>query len=206
MNRSRVIKLKGSSVLENFTKCRGVLILSLFFLLGLIIGCAFFDRFYSLGESVYLNFINVRKNSGFIKILFCSLWYSLPFQLIAFVFGTSVMGTVLSPITVIAKGINCGLLCSYIYATQKISGIAFCGLIIILPTVISVIALIFTVKKAVEFSSVLVMSVLPSGQAVYLSREFKEYVLKNLFYFALLAVSSVVDAVCTCLFLGIFKL
>lgn len=196
MQRGTVVNLKHFKIGFDFLKQNWKLILlTLCFIVGIILATFSINKTGYIFKQLNLasqNFIKLRLGKDFLKIFFKSLLINFGFLLSIFVFGSSVNGVTLVPVVIGLKGYLLGYLISYIYSMFELKGIAFCALIIIPPTVISVICLFVFSKFAMCFSLRVINVTMPNNGNKNLNLQFKQFV-KQLF---LCLIPIIFSAVC----------
>lgn len=202
MNRSVVFRLKGKRIVEIVNRNSSYIFLSAVYVLGVILGCLVVPEF---SDVLFADYINIRSSSPFIKSVFLTLWSYIPFQLSCFLFGTSVVGSCFVPFIVLTKGYLTSSVCSYLYSTFILKGVAFNALIYVPVAVLSAMLLIVCADNAVRFSAFLFKATLPQGKGQINYLEFKKYCLKNLLLLGVLLICAVFDSVGTAFFVKLFN-
>ncbi len=204
MTRSRVFKFKSHKFFDFINHNNHLIILTAVFIISLICGCMLFSSSLSeLAGKFYKSFIGIRSENDFFKLALSVFWSIIPFQLSAYLCGTSILGAVLVPMTLVARGLYLGLLTAYIYSNLGLQGIAFNGLIIMPAAVLSVLSLIFSAREALKFSLALARRTLNDDRPPILEL-FRSYSIREVLYLVLLLFAAVIDAVCSLVFIEIF--
>ena len=149
-------------------------------------------------------YLTARTGKGFFSILLSSLIYQVPFVLIAFLCGTSLVGVALVPLIICYKGFTIGLLSAMLYATYSLKGITFMVLLVIPYTIVSVIALLLAARESIGFSLLLVRLSMPKGTATSIYNDFKNYCARYLFLLIVLLAAAIVDAILSLAFMRFF--
>lgn len=177
------------------------------FVLGIIIGSL------SIGSSDYLiatfqeqlnNYIDVRKNDGFLNIVKNSFIFSFPFYVIVFLCGTSLIGCALTPLAILFKGFTYGCLSSCLYSAYKLNGIVFNALILIPPTAVSVFGLILISMRSFAFSYLLSGICIKANRPINIYSYFKTYCLYSLIFLVISLLSILFDVGLSAIFIDFF--
>ncbi len=206
MKFQKVLKFKGFNKIGSFfEKNRLLIFLSLCFLLGLLFGVysKFGVRLQNFAEGYIENFINLRQGQSFFKIFFHSFMSAALCILLSFFLGTGVLGFLILPIASAAFGLIYGAVTSYLYSQFALLGVAFHTVILLPPTLLTLIAFILSAVQSVKFSHLLSGLVFYS-RAADLSVAFKEFCKSFLFYLSLIFVSAIVDGLLSINFLESF--
>jgi len=201
MNRGKVFTLNKSGFINYIYKNKGLFLLTIFYILGLVLGVLLIRKnnvTYNFSELLFNEYILNRTNTTFISVFLSSFFTMFILVFIVFLSGTSFVGVVLSPITVVAFGYLNGAFLSYIYIQNSIKGIAFNAVIIIPTAILFIIGLLLSARESLNFSSELVKLTFYKGYASSKVFElFKNYCVK----YALLLFLSISSA----LFDGVFS-
>lgn len=184
MRRSKILDLKGFHSAINFLSANKLMIvLSLFLLLGIFLGVFLYGDFSladGLTEAYFEEFLTERSNSGILKIISDSFFEMLLCIVISFIFGTSMLGTVVLPISIFVKGYFCGYFSALLYSQYSLKGIAFHTVLVLPIAVAFSVLLVFVIRASIRFSIILIQSVLSDSRSVNLTLEFKSYCLSFL--------------------------
>ena len=174
----------------------GVLLGSLLirFHIGTDIAVNLFDDFYSVRQT--LKFYNIIKNSVFNTFI--------PF-IIIFIFGTSIVGCVFIPILLTVIGMKFGILVGYLYATYKLNGIMFSGLILLPLTIVALFGMVLLSIEAFKFSKMLSSICIMSNKPVNIYSSFRIYCVKGSITLISALVSVILDVCMTSLFINYFS-
>ena len=180
MQRGTVVNLRHFKIGFDFLRQNWKLILlTLCFVVGIILATFSSDKTSYIFKQLNIasqNFIKLRLNRDFLKIFIKSFLINFGFLLTIFVLGSSVNGITLVPVVIGIKGYLMGFLISYIYSNYELKGIAFCALIIIPPSIITVICLFLFSKFAMCFSLRVINATMPNGINKNLNLQFKQFV------------------------------
>lgn len=197
MRRSRVFNFRGlHKFLEFVVYNKMLIILSLFFLTGLIIGVFYYGNSKTVDAFIKENFsvfLNERASYKFAKILLdCFFGYML-YLVFGFVLGASMLGSIFLPLFLSFKGILYGLTAALLYSEYSLKGIAFYTLLILPSAVIFSVLLIFAVSESMRFSLLLVRSSLVKSNND-LSFDFKNFCIKYLSFVLGVFLCALVDS------------
>lgn len=206
MKRTRTIKLNSS--FKFLLKNSGYLILFSLFIISFFFGCIFVFKNNSLLNFIKVEmekFVFIRKEGNFGSLLFNSLLFILPFPLITFVCGTSIVGCILSPLFLVYKGFLYGTYLGYIYGTYQLIGIVFNALVFLPFSIVSIIALILSVRESMGFSVVLAGICIKSKKNTNIFIDFENYCYRHLVILGLVVLSVILDLGCSALFIKFFN-
>ena len=196
MRRSRVFNFRGlHKFLEFVVYNKMLIILSLFFLTGLIIGVFYYGSSNAIDSFIKENFsffLNERESYKFAKILFDSFFGYMLYLVIGFILGASMLGSIFLPFILSFKGILYGLTAAMLYTEYSLKGIAFYTLLILPSAVIFSVLLIFATGESMRFSLLLVRSSLIKSSND-LSFDFKSFCIKYLSFVLGVFVCALVD-------------
>ncbi len=209
MKKSRVLNLRNFKFLELVNKNRVLLLISISFLIGIITATILYSKNSVVVE--YANnqlnrYLGVRSNSNLIGIAFKSFLASMLYLIAVYIFGTSMLGTILVPITVFLRGFSGGALSALLYNQYSLKGIALNAVLIIPPTIIFVIAFIYGANKAFNFSLTVASLTLPHSSPSTLFLPFKKYCTDFLILLFAVLVSALFDAVLSDFLFPIFEI
>ena len=196
MQRGTVVNLKHFKIGFDFIKQNWKLILlTLCFIVGIILATFSTNKTGYIFKQLNLasqNFIELRLSKDFLKIFLKSFLINLGFLLAIFVLGSSVNGITLVPVVIGIKGYLLGFLISRIYSVYELKGIAFCALIVIPSSIITVICLFVFSQFAMCFSIRVINATMPNSIVKNLNFQFKQFV--KLLFINLLPI--IFSAVC----------
>lgn len=199
MRRSTVLSLKKFNILSYLAKNRSLLVLTLFFIIGIIIGVVFLeksDNTYNISHLLFNSYISSRLKNTFIYVFLKSFLSFLIACFIIFLTGTSFIGVVLSPAVVFVYGYLSGAFLGYIYLEYSIKGIAFNAVVIIPTVILFLIGFILSARESLNFSCELVKLTFNKSYATgNIFDYFKSYCGRYLFLLLLPLISAIVDGV-----------
>lgn len=209
MRKGKVLNLSGFRITQFISKNSSLIILALFFLIGVILGTFLCDDYSYLTEysSRYLtDFIAERSGKGFLNILLSSFSGSLLALAVNFILGASMLGVVLVPFSVGVNGFLYGCVTAFIYSQYSLKGIAFNAVMILPSAIVFMIALVLAAIESVRFSLITARLTLPRSAPSNLFYDFKNYCGKYAVFCVVVLISAVIDAVISCSFMGSFVL
>lgn len=210
MKRGTVLDLKRYNGIIEFIKVnKTLIILTIFFILGLSFGIFFLNSFEPLGKFAesYLNdYIEKRTQNGFFGIAFDSFLSSMLFLAISFICGSSMLGIILLPINVSANGFLYGILASLLYSEYSLNGVAFYAVMILPAAIVSIIALLLASKESIKFSLLLARLTIKTTAPLNLSYDFKNFCGRYLTFSFICLISSIIDAILSTNFLKSFSI
>lgn len=154
-----------------------------FLAIGIIVGLVVFNDFAffpDILKKYFLSYISFRQNNSFLKIVFNSFLQSIYLFLIIYVFGTTLFGVVLVPVSIAFFGVFYGAAVAYLYAEFALKGVAFNAMIFLPASILLLLLLIFASRTAMIFSLHIARLTLPNLLRGDLALQFKEYSLKIL--------------------------
>ena len=198
MKRSRVLCLNKSGFTNYLYKNRVILLLALFFILGIIFGVISLrksETTYNLSKILFERYLSCRESPSFINVFIKYLLSAIVVLFIIYISGTSFIGIILSPFIMLCIGYTFGAFLGYIYQLYSIKGIAFNAIMIIPASIFLLIAFLLTAKDALNFSYELLKLTFNSGySASNIFECFKSYCKKYLLFLILPIISAVIDA------------
>lgn len=209
MTKSIVIKTrKKTSFFEVMNQNNSFFFLVFCLLLGLLFGVMIF-KFKNSGGNFYSSeFKNIYNglSGGFWQVLQNSATELLPFAAITFLSGTCMVGSVLVPFILAARGVFLGFAMGYAYSAFSLSGIVFNLLIFIPAAVISSFALVLSGREAFGFSLSLARLAFPGKKATAVEQDFKLYCMRQLFLLSVYAAAVFTKTIMAVSFLSFFNL
>lgn len=208
MQRGKVLTLNKSGFFNFIYQNKSLLLLSLFYLIGLILGVFLItknDTTYEISEMLFNKYILARTDTTFGTVFLNSFLSVLIFVFVVFLSGTSFVGIVLSPLSISLIGYINGAFLSYIYIQNSIKGIAFNAVIILPSAILFLIGIILSAKQSLIFSCELVKLTFYKGySSVNIFELFKSYCVKYALLLFLPIFSSIIDGIFSILFIKYF--
>ena len=210
MQVGRVVDLKNCGKYFDFLRRNNVLIvLVVFFLFGLGFGIFSFKGFsdFKAAAQTYLeSFVDLRTDSGFLKITVNSFLVSLTYIVLCFIAGSSALGIVVLPFVVALRGAVYGALMALLYSEYALKGIAFNAVMVLPAAAIFTAALILAARESVGFSLRVARLTLPRTSPSNLYYDFKNYCGRYLVICLLVLVSALADGLISRYFSDSFSL
>lgn len=182
--------------------------LTALFLAGVLIGNLLVcknDSAYNIAyESISKGFSFNEGRSVFTQILI-SCASLLPYFLIMFAAGMSVVGVAVVPLLLICFGFEYGCVSGLLYSSYQLEGIMYAALLVLPATVIGLFGLLLLSKESVSFSFRLANSCVKAGKPVNLYCEFKRYCTNSSLTLVAALVSIFVDITMSVLFSDYFN-
>lgn len=209
MRKGTVLSIKGLKIGSFISKNNILVILVALFIAGIAIGTFSYQKLNILAEysDTYIQrFISQRFESSFFSVVLNSFMESMLMLLILFTFGTSMLGVILAPFSLLARGVLYGGVTALLYSDYSVKGIAFNAVLVLPSAIILISALLLASRESVKFSLIIARMSLPGSSSFNLSVDFKNYCGRYLFITMLVLVSALADAVLSCSFMGSLKL
>ncbi len=207
MRKSAIVNLNSSKFVTTFKQNYLVIIFSVVYVLGIILGTFFVSKNTSISavtSDTFSDYLISRQSVGFFKIFLTSFSDLLPFALAVFLCGTSLVGVALIPVALAFKGITLGAFSGYLYSTYLLKGIAFNALMLIPTNLIAAVALIVCGRISFDFSLVLIRASIPRGQSVNLYNNFQTYCKSFAISLVFFVLSALIDALMSVGFMKLF--
>lgn len=199
----------GSTWAEFIAANRLLLVFSLLFLAGVLIGVMVFalSRTLLAGElSVLLDIHSVSGDvQGGMSALFSSSFSTILLLALLFLFGLSACGAPFSVIVPFFFGMGLGLTEAYYYNAMGLKGIAAVGLLVAPHYLLGAVALVLGSIESIRMSLLLSRQLLPSGVLGGLWADFKIYCARFVLFLGLAFASGVVDVVMRLIFGRLFQ-
>lgn len=203
-----VVSLTQNKLGANFKKNKYLILFSVVFVLFMIIGILYISGKSNLPSAIpklFSNFSTERKSSSFFKIFFVSFLDRFSFVVALFVFGISIAGVFIAPISVSLLGTFYGIFLGYIYKTYLLTGIGFSALVVLAPSVMYIYAFFLAAKEVFCFSKLFFASLSKNSPAADYYSGFRLYSARFIVVFLLIVFSALLDAVLSFAFLGLFN-
>lgn len=203
-----IVNLNKLNSFAIFRKNKLFIFLCFAFIIGIVIGTLSLfthSRASDYAGSIFSEYINSRQELSFFSVFFTEFLKYLTVCFAFFIFGTSVIGVIISPILCCLLGTYYGIISSFAYSNFTLKGIAFNAVILIPPAIFFAVCAFFSAKEAFNFSASMIKLVLPKSRPMNLSGEFKLYCGRFIIIIGLLLLSAVVDAAVSSSFLKHFS-
>ncbi len=191
------IRLGFSGRFLQFFKKNGVTlafasVLTAGFICGVISSANENEPFYSIYNMLFNAFINSRIGNSFARIFLISSAVSVLFVLVSFLSGLSLGGIPLLAVVSFIKGFVLGIPGGLAVARYSFKGFVFYLVIVLLPGLISSLAVVLSCREASNFSAYLLKS-FTAGSKGGLMADFRIYCLRYLVILAVVILSAVAD-------------
>ncbi len=213
MKRTTIKVFKKNKYLEVIKNNNTLILMFLFIVIGFFIGClAVKFNLFNLRDkncSYFLNYLNLRKNQTFFKILINTFLNSVTYFILIFFSGTCLAGPCLIPLIAGFCGFYSAVVISHLYIYNGLLGILFSILIVIPPSLTAFFAVMLEGREALGFSVCFLKLVMPgTNNKVFenLNRDFKYYCTRQLFIVLMFLVSALLDSLLSVSFIRLFNL
>lgn len=209
MTQMHNISRTGHSFISfHLKKINFIKIIFILFLLGMIYGALLMG----LSDEQTLNalsflteqFVNKRAEQSIIITFFSSFSSSILLLLALFLVGFCAIGQPFALFIPVFHGLGLGMSMAYMYATQGLQGVLFSILLILPQAAISTFAIILGTRESVRFSNMFFHYFMPDKYESPQTGALKLYLTKFAVLTGFIALSALVDSICTFLFAGFF--
>ncbi len=206
MKKTKVVHLGGSKFIMLIRENIVVVIFTLIFAFGVLLGSLFFRNGKLLDEAKILAefFVNSKANSSFFRIFFSSFLFNFIFLFITYLLGTSLIGSAFIPVVMFLRGFFSGLFLCDLYSFGAVNALVINLLTVVPGTVISVIALLCASVKCIGLSYSLCKNSIGEGQSLN-KIDIKRYLLSFALFVFLTAFSAVIEAFMSVAFQSFFN-
>lgn len=197
MKKGAIININKNNFINYIKNNKIVIMLTAAFIIGIALGSILSLRSNiaaDFSEDLFAGFLKNRQGRGFFKIFSYSFKLRFLILLCCFLSGSSLMGIVFVPSTVIFSGFIYGTLSAYVCHVYLLKGIAFNALIIIPTATLFIISLLLAAVKSIYFSFEFIKLVFPNSRPINLFISFKEVCGYYLIYLSVALCSAVIDA------------
>jgi hypothetical protein len=205
-------RIKAFKTDKNFVSIineNNILIFMVFcFLLGNLISILVFklnntqNNFYETEFKEYISDFD----GNFGKVFTASALQIAPYMCLIFLAGTSMAGSIITPLIIALRGAKLGFISSYLYVHFSLNGIIFNILLIIPSAVLTALSLIFSGREAFGFSLSLARLAVPDSKSVILDNDFKIYCMRQLFILLFYILGILLQTIMVISFYSFFKL
>ena len=176
-----------------------LILMTLFFLLGMILGTLTINA----SDSTIINRMSFLVSSYLDKRIkqpffttFCSSFFSVfIYMIITYFLGFCAISTPFIFFVLIFRGLGLGMSMGYLYAYYGIQGMLFCTVMILPTAVISTVILLFASRDAQRLSVAFSSSFLPSVKTSVTPQYIKKYTVKYFAFTVIIAISSLFDSI-----------
>ncbi len=144
MKATGVVHLGNLKILTAIRENLAIVIFTLLFAFGVLLGVLFFadNKMLAESEAILDLFNDIRKNYAFSKSFFTLFIFEFAFLFAIFLFGTSLLGLAFVPFIIFVRGAFSGLLLCGLYSNLGLTGITLNLLTLLPSTIINVLTLI----------------------------------------------------------------
>lgn len=210
MQLGKVINLKNySKYLDFIKKNKYIFLLMMLFIVGLFIGISSINEYEGFKDFFIHKveeYLDLRYNGNLFNIFIHSFMFYLIFIVIAFVFGSSIIGVVFIPFIICGCSFLYGGYISTLYSSYSLKGIAFSAIFLIPPTVLFSVGLILACCESVGFSIRIIKLTLPKTNPSNLYYDFKNYFGRYLYIILLIIFAALADGLLSINFINNFTL
>jgi len=183
--------------------------LAFLFILGIIFGSFTFmksENAVIISKYLFNSLLHSKIDVSFWKIFFKSLLNLLLISTVFFILGTSLLGSVSTPILFLLFGLVYGMLLSFSYNSYSVKGIAYSAVILIPPLLFFVFGLLVVSKLYIDFSISMSKTTFNNRSIGTLnSVDFSEIWKKVLLQFGFNVAAALIDGALSCFLIKIFN-
>ncbi len=210
MKNSKIFSLKDNSVINIIVFNKLIILLTILSLLGICLGSLLINKSTPLildyaQTSFNELFFKKINDINFFKSMLSSFVLSLIYLILIFLGGTSFSGILFCPSVFFLKSASLGIITGYVYSSYGLKGIAFNALVLIPCNLILFLGLLLATKESVVFSYNLASVAMPNGYTVSMFSKFKKYCKSFLIILFIVLLSSLIDALCSSVFIKFFN-
>lgn len=194
MNRTASIRIKGIDIAFLKENTTAIILLSLS-VLSILCGTLALknETITVLAAEEFKVFVSERTNVSFFKAFLSSLIQTIKLPIISFLCGTSVLGTVISPIVLLYASFRYGYISGYVYSVFGLSGIVFNLFVLILPYLILLFSLLISARECFDFSRLVASLCIRQTRPVNLYNNFHTFCIRHLVLLLPIVISALAD-------------
>ena len=208
MSKSNKYRVYNGKNLKKIYMNSRVYMLILMFAAGIIIGAFSVNKDSASSERIIKiadAFTFQRAGQGISEIFLQSFTFNGIFSALCFFLGFSLIGYPLIIWLPFLKGLGFGAFCGYLYSSFSLIGIGYSAAIVYPGAIVSVFSLILSCNDACDYSkNAFLKSVYGKGQ--FEKDETKIYIIRQLVFTAVTAISSIIDALVSIIFSRFFEI
>lgn len=148
---------------------------------------------YSATAEDFSSYLSIRQNNTFIMSFVFALICISKYPVVSFLCGTSVLGLVISPISLGLASYRYGLIAGFIYTEYGLNGIVFNLFALLLPSLVYLFGLLLMSRECIGFSRLVASMCVKGTRPVNLFEPFKLYCIHSLFLFLIVLLSTFID-------------
>ena len=146
-------------------------------------------------SSLVRPFLLRRTSQSFFHTFWYSLLSCLPFVIAAFFLGFSSIGSPFLAAIPVVNGLGIGIVAGYLYSFEALKGVIYCVLMILPSSAISTLALLLMCRESIHLSMCFAKLLFPAQKQQDIHGELKAFLKRYTFFFAIILLSALVDAV-----------
>lgn len=199
-------KVYNGKVIKDMLENSRLFIFVIIFSVGIIVGAASIKNNGEMIEKIkYLisSFALKRAGQGMLEIFINSFLVNIVFVILSVFFAFSLIGYPLIMFLPFIRGAAIGAISGYLYIEYKFTGLGYSLLMIYPSAVLCMVALMIIFNDSCEYSHNAYQKAI-SGRGHFEKDETKLFLIRQIFFTAVVAVSSFVDALSVKLFSGFF--
>ncbi len=201
-------KVYNGKGIKKLLKNSRIYLLTALFAVGIVIGAVSIRRESLIIEKLVslIDAYTVLKEEQGIGVNFCnSLTLNAVFAALNLFLGFSLIGYPLITWLPFLRGLGIGTVCGYLYSTYRFSGLAYSLLVIYPGAIVSTFAFVLACNDSCEYSkNAYFKSILGKGQ--FEKNETKIFIIREIMFFAVSGISSIIDAVFSAGFSRFFEI
>lgn len=198
----------SKSILTYLMNHRILMVMTLSLLLGVLFGGIIlsqqsFQEIFSVADW-FKDFLSYRIDGDIISIFLYSFSSSIVYLLFAFLFGILIFGFFPALFLPALRGLGIGLVCSYLYLTYQLKGVAFALLIVLPVSFFHGLILLIACKESLNFSLNMTSIYIGGQPQIGAKNAFKKYNLRYLVLLIFTLITCVVDGLLSVIFIHLF--
>ncbi len=199
-------KVYNGKYIKDMLENSRVIFLVVFFIIGIIVGASAIKNNGEMNDKIkYIisNFAMQRAGQGMFDNFFNSLLVNLVFVFLSVFLGFSLIGYPLIMLLPFIRGTAIGAVSGYLYLEYKLMGLGYSFLMIYPSSVLCMVAMIIIFNESCEYSHNAYMKAI-AGRGQFEKDETKLFLVRQIIFSAVVAVSALIDALSVELFSGFF--
>ncbi len=200
-------KVYNGKAIKKMLEDSRIYFLTALFIIGLVSGVTAVKNNSILNEKISLlidSFSILKSEQGIVQNFINSICISGIFMLINTFFGFSLIGYPFLIFLPLLRGMGIGAVCGYLYGTYKLLGLGYCVLIIYPGAIVATFALILACNDSCEYSKNAFSKAI-QGKGQFEKDETRVYLIRQLVFTGICALSSIIDALFSVIFSRFFE-
>lgn len=201
-------KVYNGKALKKMLENSRIYFLSGLFAIGIIVGAAainsnsiIIDKIAEITESYSF----IKSQQGGVENFCNSLSVSTIWSMLSIFLGFSLLGYPLIMWLPFFRGMGLGIVSGYLYSIFKMTGLGYCVLTIYPGAIVSTFAFILACNDSCEYAKNAFAKAV-RGRGQFEKDETKIYLIRQMIFFGICAVSAIIDALFSMAFSGFFKI